>query len=168
MFLQYQTSNCTIENFQNQVRYHYKGEILTLDNKNTKKVILDTTGSTEIINKPTQIECTKERFLTYFRNELVVIKSEEIAYAFIENTTTFVITNDGRKTISNSTLEGLFMELDSHRFFKVNRQIIVRITAIDKIIKMGKSLKIHTNPKTNLNILVGKNKTAAFKKWLNG
>jgi len=57
--------------------------------------------------------------------------------------------------------------LDEKSFFRVNRQIIVAISAIKKITKYGRSkLKVEVEPIAEIDIFIGKNKAAAFKKWL--
>jgi len=87
-----------------------------------------------------------ERVLTYYRNEILITPISNIAYIYIENATTL---------------------LDSKSFFRVNRQIILSISAIQKIINMGKGqLKIETSPGFEKSIYIGKNKSSAFKKWL--
>ena len=112
-------------------------------------------------------ETSKLRLLTYVRNELLSIAIEEIAYIYVENTITYVIRKDGKRSTSNESLDQIFTSLDEHSFFRANRQIIVAISAIDKIIKFGNSkLKIEVNPTSEIDIVIGKNKAAAFKQWL--
>jgi len=53
------------------------------------------------------------------------------------------------------------------KFFRANRQFIVSIQAIDRIVKFGNSaLKIETQPSTDQEVVIGKNKAANFKQWL--
>lgn len=119
-----------------------------------------------IVEEPLEIE--KKRILTYIRNELVPIAIEEIAYVYTENTITYVVCFDGRKPTTNLSLDDMYTQLNSALFFRANRQFIISITAIDKIIKYGKSqLKIVLHSKTSEEILISKNKAAEFKQWLN-
>lgn len=113
------------------------------------------------------LEKSKQRLLTYVRNELLSIPTEDIAYIYVDNTITYVIRNDGRRATTNDSLDQIFSSLDDQLFFRANRQIIVNISAIDKITKFGNSaLKIQTNPASEIEIVIGKNKAAAFKQWL--
>lgn len=115
-----------------------------------------------------QNEKGKKRILTYVRNELRPTAIEEIAYIYTENTITYVVCFDGKKSTTNLSLDDMFTNLDSNLFFRANRQFIISITAIDKIIKYGKSqLKILLQSKTAEEIIISKNKAAEFKKWLN-
>ena len=90
------------------------------------------------------------------------------AYAYIENSITYVVDIGGKRSHYKHSLEHLFTKLDAHFFFKVNRQIILRISAIKKITKIGKGLKVETYPPTAKHIIINKNKALAFKNWLGG
>ncbi|MDD7913081.1 LytR/AlgR family response regulator transcription factor [Polaribacter ponticola] len=145
-------------------------EVLNLSKLNTdlvsyKERIADTSLE-EVIEEPLEIE--KTRILTYIRNELVPISIADIAYVYTENTITYVICFDGRKSTSNMSLDDIFTHLNATLFFRANRQFIISISAIDKIIKYGNSqLKILLQSKTSDEIIISKNKAAEFKQWLN-
>jgi len=110
---------------------------------------------------------TKQRILTYVRNELLPIATNDIAYIYVENTITYVVRKDGKRSTSNDSLDQIYTSLNEKSFFRVNRQIIVAISAIDKITKFGNSkLKIEVHPVSEIDIFIGKNKAASFKQWL--
>ena len=123
----------------------------------------------EVIEKlPETSEFNRKRILTYMRNELVPVLISEIAYVYTENTITYVVNFDGKKSTSNASLDDMYSNFDPTLFFRANRQYIISISAIDKIIKYGKSqLKIVLNSKANEEIIISKNKAAEFKQWLN-
>ena len=111
---------------------------------------------------------SKKRILTYLRHELLSISTDDIAYIYTESTITYVICFDGKRSTSNSSLDELFANLDNTYFFRANRQFIIAISAIDKIVRYGNNqLKILINPNSELDIIISKNKAAEFKKWLN-
>lgn len=110
----------------------------------------------------------KKRILTYVRNELLPIATQDIAYIYTESTITYVVCFDGKRSTSNSSLDELLASLDNTYFFRANRQFIIAISAIDKIVKYGNNqLKILINPNSEVDIIISKNKAAEFKKWLN-
>ncbi|NQZ43956.1 MAG: LytTR family transcriptional regulator [Flavobacteriaceae bacterium] len=110
----------------------------------------------------------KKRFLTYVRNELRPISTEEIAYIFMESTVTYVVAINGAQSTSNSSLDELFSHLDDTHFYRANRQFIVAISAIRKIIKYGNNqLKLVVEPDSDFDIIISKNRAAEFKQWLN-
>jgi DNA-binding LytR/AlgR family response regulator len=122
----------------------------------------------EINTTEEPLENEKKRILTYIRNELVPISIEEIAYIYTENTITYVVCFDGKKSTTNMSLDDFFTNLNTALFFRANRQFIISINAIDKIIKYGKSqLKILLQSNTSEEIIISKNKAAEFKHWLN-
>lgn len=110
----------------------------------------------------------KKRILTYIRNELIPIDTNNIAYVYTENTITYVICTDNSRSTSNLSLDELFAQLDSTYFFRANRQFIIAISAINKIVKYGNNqLKILVIPGSETSIIISKNKAALFKQWLN-
>ncbi|MGV6832081.1 MAG: LytTR family transcriptional regulator DNA-binding domain-containing protein [bacterium] len=112
-------------------------------------------------------EFPKKRLLTYIRNELMPISIEDISYIYLENTITYIVRKDGKRFTANDSLDQIYATLDQKLFFRANRQIIVSIYAIDKIIKFGNSaLKIETKPASEIDIVIGKNKASSFKQWL--
>jgi len=111
---------------------------------------------------------TKKRILTYTRNELLPIPIGEIAHIYTENTITYVVCSDGKRSTSNLSLDELFSNLDRSYFFRANRQFIIAISAINKIVKYGNNqLKILVNPNSETDIIISKNRAAEFKQWLN-
>ena len=110
----------------------------------------------------------KKRILTQRRNELLSVPIEEIAHIYTENTVTYVVCYDGKRSHINGSLDELFSQLDETYFFRANRQFIIAISSIEKIVKYGNNqLKIVVNPAPNADILISKNKAAEFKNWLN-
>jgi hypothetical protein len=110
----------------------------------------------------------KRRILTYIRNELKPISTSEIAYIYTETTITYVVCADGKRSTTNSSLDELMSNLDEHVFFRANRQFIIAISSIEKIVRYGNNqLKILVNPNSEVDIIISKNKAAEFKQWLN-
>tara|TARA_B100000795_G_scaffold264792_1_gene245722 strand:+ start:1382 stop:2467 length:1086 start_codon:yes stop_codon:yes gene_type:complete len=133
--------------------FSYKERVAVIPEKNTTEESSDN---------------EKKRILTYIRNELVPISIKDIAYVYTENTITYVVCFDGKKSTSSISLDDMYTHLNSTLFFRANRQFIISIAAIDKIIKYGNSqLKILLQSKTSDEIIISKNKAAEFKQWLN-
>jgi len=122
-------------------------------------------------NKETEFKNTekgKKRILTYIRNEILTVNTEDIAYIYTENTITYVVNKNGKRSTVNSSLDELQSNLNSSLFYRANRQFIISIIAIEKIIRYGNSqLKILMDPVSESDIIIGKNKAAEFKQWLN-
>ena len=118
-------------------------------------------------NREANEKSEKKRILTYIRNELVPISTEDIAYMLTENSITYIYQIDGRKSTSNLSLYELYNTLDKSFFFRANRQYIIVITAIDKIIKYGNNqFKILVTNYPDVEIIISKNRAADFRQWL--
>ncbi len=147
--------NESLENYQKNIAIKKEEEA------KAEKEAIDEIGDKAIKDLP------KKRLLTYVRNELMPIAIEDISYIYLENTITYIIRKDGKRFTANDSLDQIYSSLDNKLFFRANRQIIVSIYAIDKIIKFGNnSLKIETKPLSEIDIVIGKNKASAFKQWL--
>lgn len=121
----------------------------------------------EDVDATSKNDQSKKRILTHIRNELVPIDIHEIAFIYTENTITFVVTFSGKKSTTNASLDDLMSTLDTSLFFRANRQFIISITSIQKIIKYGNSqLKILVND-ADAEIIISKNKASEFRQWLN-
>ncbi len=121
----------------------------------------------ETAKEETSTDANKKRILTHIRNELVPIDIDQIAYVYTENTITYVVSSQGKKSTTNTSLDDLYTSLDSLLFFRANRQFIISITSINKIIKYGNSqLKIVVDD-ADIEIIISKNKASEFRQWLN-
>ncbi len=95
-----------------------------------------------------------------------LIQSNE-AFFYTTQRITFAVTFEKREYPVNFALETLKEQLDQDMFFKISRQYIVNIKAIKKVhTYFQRKLKIETNPPHSEDIIVGKDKAASFKKWL--
>ncbi len=110
----------------------------------------------------------KKRILTYLRHEILSVPTEDIAYIYTENTITYVMDVKGKRSTVNTSLDELQSNLDPSLFYRANRQFIISIIAIEKIIRYGNNqLKILMMPNSEIDIIIGKNKASEFKQWLN-
>ncbi len=146
-----------------------ESELVNLSKLNTDLVAYQQkVVENNVTNEPSEqsLDPGKKRILTYIRNELIPINIDEIAYIHTENTITYVICADGKRSTSNVSLDDMFTSLDPSLFFRANRQFIISIAAIEKIIKYGNSqLKILIR-NADVEIIISKNKAAEFRQWL--
>ncbi len=150
--------------------FDLKDEVVSLSKLNEslsqyqQNLSTDTTSNQTVdLNK----ETSKKRILTYVRNELLPVFTDDIAYIYVDHTITYIVRKDGKRSTSNESLDLIYSYLDERSFFRVNRQVIVAISAIKTITKFGNSkLNIEVTPPSEIDIIIGKNKAAAFKQWL--
>lgn len=140
------------------------GEVLNLAKLNSD---IEAFREQNTSHNPTT-EAAKKRILTHKQNELIPIDVVNIAYIYTENSATYIKCIDGITSYSNNSLDELYNTLDQGMFFRANRQVIISVNAVSKIIRYGNNqLKILVTPESDIDIIISKNKAAEFKKWLN-
>ena len=119
--------------------------------------------------KPGNSGSYKNRFLVKHHEQLVRVQVEEIAYFYTTNEIVMLQKKDGGQYLVDYTLEELEKSLDPKVFFRLNRQLIAHLDAIQTIhIYFNKRLKINLNPTLNEEIIISKAKSPGFKRWLEG
>jgi len=109
------------------------------------------------------------RLLVKINNQFIYIKAQEIAYVMVEDSTPYVYTFGRQRFPLDYTLDYLSNILDPHDFFRINRQFMVNIDAIQKISSYFNSrLILKLEPDIAENVIVSREKVAAFKDWLEG
>ena len=112
-------------------------------------------------------ESPSKRFLIKIGQKYKLVDSSEIAYFFTKNKITFLNTFEGKKYPLDHSLEQLDQEMDSSQFFRINRQYIIHIDAIDKMHTYSKSrVKIELDPPMDDDIIVSTERSPHFKNWL--
>lgn len=113
------------------------------------------------------IDESKKRIITYQKDKVITVKTDDLAYAYLKNGFSYIRTFSDDNYPINGSLDELMKLLDSYSFYRVNRQLIVNINAIKTIYIYGKNqLKLITQPQFDEDILISKNRVADFKKWL--
>lgn len=110
----------------------------------------------------------KNRFMVKIGDRLSSIDAQEIDFFFGENKTVWLRHRNGRKYVVDYTLEQLEDLLNPERFFRLNRQYIASLDAIQDTVSYSNSrLKITLKePLGDEDILVSREKVEAFKEWL--
>lgn len=111
----------------------------------------------------------KEHFLIKFGSKVRNIETSEIAYIQSKDKISFIYTHDGAKIASDDKLQDFEKVLDPSLFFRINRQYIAAINAIDQLNQYHASrYKVSLKPSIDDQIIVSTEKNRAFKKWLHG
>jgi two-component system response regulator LytT len=109
----------------------------------------------------------RKRFLIQSNESFFHLPVEEIALFYSMQGITFAVTFEKREYPINFSLEGLKEQLNPDIFFKINRQFIVNIEAIKRVHSyFNGKLKLEIEPLHTEDIIVGKDKASAFKRWL--
>lgn len=109
----------------------------------------------------------RKRFLIQSNESFFHLPVEDIALFYSMQGITFAVTFEKREYPVNFSLESLKEQLNPDIFFKINRQFIVNIDAIKRVHSyFNGKLKLEIKPSHTEDIIVGKDKAAAFKRWM--
>jgi len=109
----------------------------------------------------------KSRFMIKVGEKIKLIPIEDILAFYSMEKATFILTSRQRNYVIDYSLDQLQTLLNPNRFFRINRKYIVSLDYIDEIIAWSNSrLKIKIPGFEDENIIVARDKTREFKKWL--
>lgn len=115
---------------------------------------------------PTQARY-RQRFLVTAGELLLPVAVDEIAYFYTLHEIVYLVRLDGRKFTMENKLEQLEKLLDPALFFRLNRQYLSSLKAIDKIYSyFAGKLKIELLPPRSEEILVSRDRAPLLKRWL--
>lgn len=141
-------------------KFESLSEQVRIQSDNYLETLLDALGHPE--------KKYRSRFLISGADRLWPLRVEDIAYFYYEEKITFAVTHKGREHVLDIPLNKLEEQLDPDRFFRVNRQMILNIDAIDRAIPTFKGkIKVVVRPPFKADIVISEGRTAAFKSWLN-
>jgi two-component system LytT family response regulator len=123
----------------------------------------------QIVNKLLSKQPQDKRFLIRMGQSLRLVHQQDIAYFYTSDKITFMMTREGRKYPVDYTLENLEEMIDSSKFFRINRQYIIHIDAIQQMHAHSKArVRIDLAPQAHEEVIVSTEKSPLFKKWLEG
>jgi len=109
----------------------------------------------------------KDRFMITVGTKIRSIDTNDIAYFFLEEKVVFLVTKDGLILPVDYSLDKLTQLLNPKQFFRISRQYLVSLPAIQTIhtFSAGK-LKLDLIPKTKQDVFVSGDRMTEFKEWL--
>lgn len=115
------------------------------------------------------ISARAHSFLIPFRDKLVPLTSDEIAYFYTADEKVSVVTLDERVFPMDKSLDTLMVLLPETDFYRANRQHIVSRRAIrDLSVWFGSRLSLNLSVKTSERIIISKARVPEFKRWFIG
>lgn len=111
----------------------------------------------------------KKRFLIRFGEHIKSLAVSDIAYCYSSNKATFAKTFEGQSYPMDENLDTLETLLDPQDFFRINRQYLINLHAIDNMRTYTKArVVIRLTPPVKDTPVVSSERAASFKNWLNG
>ncbi|MBL8002457.1 MAG: response regulator transcription factor [Flavobacteriales bacterium] len=110
-----------------------------------------------------------KRFLIRYGDHYKVIEPKDIAYIHSLDKNTFIRTREGRDLPLDESLDRLEKQLDTEKFFRLNRQLIIHFESIKEMLAYSKSrVKVILAPPFSEDAVVSSERSAEFKRWLAG
>lgn len=109
----------------------------------------------------------KDRFMVTVGTKIRTVKTSEIAFFFLEDRAVMLSTFEGVVLPVDYSLDKIMQIVDYRQFFRINRQFIVSLNAIQLVhtYSAGK-LKLELKPKPREDVFVSGDRMTAFKEWL--
>lgn len=121
----------------------------------------------EMIQK--QTKPVIKRLLVKIGQKINAINIEDVAYFQVDNKAVYAVIEKGKRYPVDLSMEQLEAEIDSNRFFRINRSFMISFEAIRSMTAYSKSrIKIELEPAVGENVLTSTDRTSSFKEWLKG
>jgi len=109
----------------------------------------------------------KKGFLVFKNNKYVTVQTDNIAFFYVHNETATVVTFSQEEYPVNLSLDEIYNQLDIRQFFRINRQYLVNYKAVKEVEHyFARKLLVRMSIPTAEKLIVGKEKSAIFLKWL--
>lgn len=109
----------------------------------------------------------KERLLIKRGQQLSYLKTELIAFCYADGKLCFAIDRTNQKHLLEQNLSQLETQLEPTKFFRINRNLLVHIDAIQKVHTwLGGRLKLELTNPTSVETIVSRERVNEFKEWL--
>jgi two-component system LytT family response regulator len=110
-----------------------------------------------------------ERFLIRTGQTYRVVELRDVAYFVSEDKISFAVKTDGKRYALDFTMDKLETMLDPKGYFRLNRQFITSLRAIEEMTAYSKSrVKVKLTPLSKEEAVVSSERTSEFKRWLVG
>jgi two-component system LytT family response regulator len=111
----------------------------------------------------------QQRIVVRYGAHIRAIEIAEAAYIFLESKIAILRGFDGKDHPVDYTLDELEQILNPKQFFRINRKLIVNVSAIDQMYAYSKSrVQLTLKPPYAGEALVSSERAAEFKQWLAG
>lgn len=112
----------------------------------------------------------RKRFLVKVGAAYVSVNINDVELFYISERSTFIRTFSGKNYGIDFSLDKVQQQVDSSRFFRINRNCLVNIEAVSKLVSYSSSrfkLVLTSGFKPN-DLIVSRDKAANFKQWMDG
>lgn len=109
----------------------------------------------------------RERLLIKRGQQLSYLKTEATAYCYADGKLCYAVDFNNNKFLLEYNLSQLEEQLQPSKFYRVNRQLLVNIEAVNKVHTwIGGRLKLELMPSSKADTVVSRERVNGFKEWL--
>jgi DNA-binding LytR/AlgR family response regulator len=109
----------------------------------------------------------KERLLIKRGQQMIYLKTEQLAYCYADGKLCFAVDDNGAKHLLETNLTQLEEQLSPQQFFRINRHLVVHINAVKKVHTwLGGRLKVELAIPSDADTVVSRDRVNGFKQWL--
>lgn len=110
-----------------------------------------------------------KRLMVRYGAKIKMVDPDELAYVVSKDKLSYLTLFNGETVPSDFTMDELENSLDQNLFFRISRQMLVNLKAVEDLTVFSKSrLKISLNPPSDEECLVSAERTPGFKAWISG
>ena len=111
----------------------------------------------------------QERIVVKYGQKIKTIEIGNTAYFYTAEKVVFLCTFDSHNYPIDYNIDTLESMVNPKNFFRINRQFIINIKAIDQMFSYSKSrVKILLSPPSSIETIVSTDRSGKFKLWLGG
>lgn len=109
----------------------------------------------------------KKRYTAKVGEHLKLFNTDEVQLFYSENKGSYLNLENGRNYLIDDKLESIEKELDPEQFFRISRQAIINVNAINDMISYTNSrLKVKIDSFKEFDLIVSRERVKDFKDWL--
>jgi DNA-binding LytR/AlgR family response regulator len=112
----------------------------------------------------------RKRFLVKVGPAYISVATSDVELFYISERSTFIRTFEGKNYDIDFSLEQVQQQVDPAKFFRINRNYLINIDAVAKMVSYSGSrlkLVLASGYKPD-DLLVSRDKTGEFKRWMDG
>ena len=122
-----------------------------------------------LVKRIHQVPSYQKRMVIRYGEVIKMVDIAEVSYFYTEDRINYLCTFDSLRYPVDQNLDELESLLDPAVFFRINRQFIVNVNAIDRMQAWSKSrVKITLRPPSPHETVVSTERSPVFKEWLTG
>lgn len=134
--------------------------------ESSKKQLIDLNEIAKMLGNPVD-RVYKKRYTARVGEHLKLFNTDEVRLFYSENKGSYLNLENGRNYLIDDKLESIEKELDPEQFYRISRQAIINVNAIDDMISFTNSrLKVKINSFKEFDLIVSRERVKDFKKWL--